>query len=516
MTRSFIPHALAVIGILAGLFSVGCGDDGAPADETGSTTTGASSTTGAWTSIEPPPTGVETDFDPPVLPDEPFGGGDRLRPNVLTAPGGGEVILSFHDTELDLDCNFVKDRFNTWRCLPTDGTRAWEVWPHDLYGIDQRDELTWFSGYAPSAADCETNVAVVSECRAQPGDLVALPVRPACGPGPAPREVFELSAPATEIGDADDACNPIPLGEGEVAFETTGIELDDYERYVGAIELDTGTVRRVIADDGAWIHITLLALDKHPCAVLPSSYCAATPAAIELTTHYADPDCEFLAGGLLVTPDEDCVFTPQLAITNGEIRSVLDTLGTRWFRDPDTNECLEQEFDGVPMYALSEPRPEQTLAPTLVFDDGDGPVVARRRARGQQSPLTVEGFWHVARDEACEVLRTPSGHACVPASLDRGFTAAEGTGFADDACTMPVYATNGDALPVLMLDATGGPCPDEREPGFFEPTAHTDPVYVLDDEGTCVVTRETWDHVYVPGAQVDASDWLTELSLATQ
>jgi len=512
VARIIASPALA-LGLLA---AAACADDGAAADETGSTTTGASTSTGVWTTIEPPATDGETDFDPPLLPDEPFGGGDRLRPNVLTAPGGGEVILSFHDTELDLDCNFTKDRFSTWRCLPTDGTRAWNVWPHDLYGVDQRDALTWFSGFAASASDCETTVAVASECRAQPGDLVSLPARVACGPGPAPREVVELGAASSEIGDANDACSPIALAEGEVAFETTPRPMEDYDRYVEAMELDTGTVRRLIGDDGSWMHITLLALDKHPCSVLPSDYCAASPAAFELTTHYADPNCEFRAGGVMLMPEEDCLYAPQLAITNGEIRSVLDDLGTRWLIDPDTMECVEQEFDGVPMYALSDPLPEQTLAPTLVFDDGDGPVVARRRARGQQSPLIAEGFWHVARDEVCEVLRTPSGHACVPASLDRGWTTATGSGFADDACTMPVYATNGDALPVLMLDAVDGPCPDEREPAFFEPTAHADPVYTLDDEGTCAVTRETWDHVYVAGAQVDASDWLTELALSTR
>ena len=498
------------IVLAAALGAAGCGDDGTASDDTGGTTTSATTTGGAYTTVEPPPTGYDTDFDPPPLPDEPFGGGERLRPNVLIAPGGGEVILSFHDTALDLDCNFVQDDSENWRCLPTDGTRAWEVWPHDIYAVDHRDALTWFSGFAPSTASCDDNLAVASECRAQPGDLVALPVGTACGPGPAPREVFELGAAATEIGDADDDCNPVPLPPGQLAFETTAQPLDEY---VTAFELDTGTVRRIIADDGAWLHITLLALDKHPCAVLPSSYCAAAPAAYRLTTHYAESACEALAGGLVLMPPDGCTFEPQLSISDGEIRNVLDSLGKRWFLDPETDECVEQEFDGVPMYALSDPIPEQALAPTLVFDEGTGPVVARRRARGQQSPLVVEGFWHTEREEPCVVLRTPGQHACVPASLDRGWTTAMGSGFADDACTVPVYATNGDPLDVLMLDATDGPCPDEREPIFVEPMPHEDPVYVLTDEDACELTEDTWDHVYVAGAEVDADAWLFALTL---
>jgi hypothetical protein len=196
------------------------------ADESGSSS-GETETTG------------DTDPPPPTPGEGPFGGGARLRAVVESNAEGIRRLLHWYDTELAIECEFVRDDAGELRCLPL-----------TVDGVDV--------GFTEPA--CRQGVIRADACTAAPALVrTVVPGAAACDDGPrhlvwrrgAPRV---MTASVYRYTPGFGSCTSVGGPPGGSYYDVDVIDSDDFVAAQWVDEPGPGglIVRALVADDGSY------------------------------------------------------------------------------------------------------------------------------------------------------------------------------------------------------------------------------------------------------------------------
>jgi hypothetical protein len=372
-----------------------------------------------------------------------FTSGTRLRANVDTIGGGVDVLASFHDRTLGLDCTFdTAGPGPTFTCLPPAALHRTGVGPYfdttctEPVGIAPPDGAADFVVVAPASA-CATAPAVF---RAQP---------------PSTSRPYSKD----ESGVCIRASNAIPIQRLGDAMPLEGF-VAAHERIDGAGRI---AQRVLVADDGA----TLVAggWDRtRNESVGPAKSADGTlrwvPDRLAFVgagnDRFGDDACSVELASK-IGRDALCPLTAAFefhdACGNGTFRALGAARADARRRD-DSGACVAAG-DTVLAYDLGPPIGADAFAPAIETDVG-GPKAARRGA----------GEVGVAPVFFTDVVDVKTGDRCIAG------TAADGArrclpahdvvvnAFADDACTAPAFAIADNGCPTevprFVKDATSG------------------------------------------------------------
>ncbi len=484
---------MAFVGSLAGS---SCGLDPVPSIETDSTTgeagSGGSSDGGSSSG------GTE----PVVDRDAPFGSGTRLRAVVLEAPGGARLLAAFHDTELDIDCNFLPTIADGYRCLPTDGTLPWRQQPGE-YSLPAFSPLTLVFQASPGAA-CQSGTVLIDACSASPASAVSLPaVDSRCGPDGVPYVPLG-------IGDATLSTERCPLSESGNFQHFDAVELDPSEFAAGTV-VDTDGVRRIESSDGAWMNRMLLDDQARPCTVLHDGGCVASPIAeIYDGPAFADQQCTVgaLPADLPEPRASDCAYEPAFAreAPTTTLRPIVGKAGILW-ELRESGDCESRNF----LRRFLAGAPDDDPLPTATsLEEGDGPLVARHLTR--DAARVEAGFWQRDLGRPCRVSRLDSGLACV---VDELVVGSEVPGqFHDAQCRVPAWSADTERS-VLILGRGSDRCLGVGEFVAHEAIPTDTNLYYVDSDGDCLEAGAT-AFAYRAGDSVDIAPYVVPLTTVTE
>lgn len=474
---------------------VGCGDDiptlalgSGTGEEVGSTSTASTASTSSAQSTGSTDAGDDSTTGEalPEVPDEPYGSGSRLRAVVLDAPEGARVLYAFHDTELDLDCVFTRDEEGVYRCLPSVGQVQGDFWPGHTGAVGSEE-------FARLAPDCDTPTAVGDDCRVVVGTRLAFPMEGECGPEPPRSRAYRVIGIRSDQGCADGE-----VDEGEQLFELEAIAP---EQFVTATVVDGPWTRALLADDGAWVHMTLLDADGDPCEPFDGA-CVPYPAAFFSPTIHADGECSLPAG---YDPSTECGLAPKVSVdwVDGDVYPVVGP-SELWSSSQPRCEPME----GFQGFALGDKTSFDDLRAGAWEDVGDDRIVARHAAAGDGSPRVSRYFYDDKYEQRCRPRRDASrGLVCVRSGVElpREYEHL----FADASCTVPVYWSPEPSFNVLV-ETRSGACPAQTEYTLHDTGQIPYPLYT-DEEGDCVQASSTscgFHSCYLAAEVDDDDDWL--------
>jgi hypothetical protein len=450
----------------------------------------------------------ERTASPPLAGDSllPFASGTRLKAHYLDGGGGARRLIAFHDSLLDVECNFVETAPAEYACLP----------------VLQTD---WFSDAAcsapalPAVGSCPSAPAFV------PGQLIS--ARSAdCN---AQVNAYSLVAqetqdPAFALSSYSDCAATSPASP---TLWTT--EPEPLARFVRGTASTVGAAggiqaTRVTGEDGAFTAIELVTAGSvcTPVAFDAVERCVPEPLGQLFSGSYSDSSCTDQNVALVGSSEaEQCAaVTPRYEVessaTDCSVDSAIYTLGdplSSAFGRVDSCAAVDltQYSRGDSFYRRGPLFDARTLpAPTPVqigreavsvgyFADRTGvPLLAR----GREASF---GQWSLPDHSACELLADPSGQKrCVHNSV----TMSAASYFADPSCTQPVYAADTTCGPYAfsyLVDDTVDAC-SSRFSQAYAATPYSGPVY-YPQPVACQPNRATLSHTsfFMRGAAVDFS-----------
>jgi hypothetical protein len=385
-----------------------------------------------------------------------FGKGTRLDVKALRAGDMPPVFVTFFDTELELDCRFVRAGDGTQRCLPP---------------YDPRMPLRAPQTFLDDA--CEVPVAIGDETCVAAEDAYFTETAPA---GDACAERTELVFRATLLADG------VPLfsnaGGGCVAQGMTGgalhyfgIEAADPADFVeGTLEIvETPTrlsVQRLRAEDGAFQTLALAdPAVSRDCRVFGegnAAFCVPAPAFSGRDYRASDDECSVplsLATCSVPLTIVDLTDRDDYAF----VRAGAEYTGTVY---GGINACDVVTGEG-PFYELGEPIPASEFPNVtsayqgtgrlrhLVYSDAAGTELAAGAAVGS-AILSEAGLFDTDFDEACSLGRyTDLAQYCVPESIT--WESPNNLYYRDSGCTEQVAVCGDRGCPrdVALLVGAG-------------------------------------------------------------
>lgn len=504
-----------------------CSDDSGTGQEVGDTdgtpTSGGEMTTGVATSNGPGATtdaadtgssdGGETEGSSDGPPDGPFAGGTRLRPIVVDAGDGAQLLVGWDDEDVGIECSYAHDETWTIRCLPSETTTL------SFTDSGCREPVIRWSGCTDPGSYVSVGAAqgCVGPIRSRQPYAVGDEVSPkalfrldedgACVAGDPPYEgerIYE-AAVVDSATFVDAAVAEYPLGEGlgvVVAQPSDGSHqrlvgslvapsFDDAGRHCIARELEDTTV--CIPNTLSWDYGLFFGDDS----------CGA---GARVSYNVSSPECGDASVALVFEQGECGYGVPTIHGVSGEVdaSSVHQTNGKM---------CEQAPSGGVQRFwTPTEPLEPGALPVLAEVGLGTGTTLANYYASTEGDVVMPSfGFYDTQRREECSEHATAEGTRCLPR-----MEAVQDTGYWGDAACSET----------ALVNVAVGPCASEAanfvarwsdalnacDPGavlevYAMGPVHDGAVYI-GSEGDCVPAELGPEQgVHELGAMLDLTDF---------
>lgn len=382
-----------------------------------------------------------------------FADGSRLVVKKLASPEMPDVFVTFHDTELDTDCEFTTATDGTLRCLPRYTTTSAFISPGvfldadctERVAIGDRTCVSDADGFTPEGAStdaCSPATRVLRTTRLEDGV-------PLYGNG---------SGDCVEQGTTNEVYRYFSVSE---APPSTFVEAE-----TRIVETPTRlSVQRIEAEDGA--HLTLSLADpetERECRVFEradGSMCVPAPAFSGRGYRYGDESCETPVS--LPSCDEPLFVLDLDEVEDGYVYFHVGAEHTGdVYGGVSTCELVTGEgpfYDmGDPVDAADFPGVTATYEGTrriqqLVYRDAAGTALATGKGSGVRI-LNEGGLFDTEFDAPCQLHRGPDLELyCVPEGIP--FESPNNLYFADADCTEQVSVCGAAGCPA-DLSLQGG------------------------------------------------------------
>lgn len=438
-----------------------------------------------------------------------WGSGSRLSAVYIDGGDGAAQFLRFHDSDLDVACNFAALDDGSTRCLPA-----------PLLKVHYAD------------ASCTTPVIVEGACSEAVPELFSLDVDVQCGilDTVPRRDAYARGAtlsPTTIYAmDALGNCSEDTGydAQTEVVYEATAADAALFAAATLERIEAGGGVGQVVAttEDGAF-HV-LSAYDvarDEDCdvkAVGDQTLCLSTNLAYgqDLSNSATCDENDVARGGL----DEDCG-EPQAIIktTPGQdscdaptvtLHAVGDEVAAADVYTDATGTCEAVADTTSRYYAIGGEAMEGVVPALAEATVGTGRLTTTRWTSDDGAPVgqAMFTFEDTERGESCNFAVTADGNKCLP-EFHALLTGA--THFADDQCTQPLvgFASNACEIPSFVAFYTPqvGACPSQGIESLHPVGAlHTGMVY-QDVAGTCTLGTFEGIDLYAIDAAMSFTDF---------
>ncbi len=454
--------------------------------------------------------GKTTRSDTRVRPDTStlFASGTRLKAHYLDGGGGARQLLAFHDTVLDVECNFEETATGQYYCLPAVGAIL----------------------FADAACTAPVILDLPGACPADSppsqGTLVSAQ-SPSCDAQFGAYSVgADLTVDRSYFLDIGGTCEP-PKGTQPVEHAGS-LTRESLARFVAGTAAPVGAPGgaaglRVTGADGSFANVDLVA-NGAPCGrvvVAGSERCVPWPFA-QRSSEYADATCDAqdlaevylslaqkCAGSsahfLVEYGAKDCKENDEIYATGEE----LDRVFTQEYLDPTHCVVLDEaspSYIGKLHYRIAEAVPGSMFPVLHQGPVGDGALTidCMQDASGAaiyQSPASQGlGQWALRDGTPCRVMADATGtKRCLDNALERANDV-----FSDPSCTQPVYETSVScAQPPAKYLIERDTCRTQFTQAFLA-KEYAGPVYAM-GTAPCRPYSAPEATFYVEGSPVDAS-----------
>ena len=371
-----------------------------------------------------------------------FASGTRLKAHYLDGGGGARALLAFHDSLLDIACNFVETAVGQYACLPIAQT---------IYFADAGCTAPTFA-----ASSCPNVPAPVA------GELVSAPsVDCTAQVAPFSLDSQQMQAAAFSLSTYGGcASSSMSSPAAQAAWTTRPEPLARFVHGTLSVVGAAGGLQatRITGDDGAYTALELLSA-RRPCTPITFGIverCVPEPLAQQYGDAYADSSCTDANVAIAsLTPAQQCAAaSPQYLVESTSssdactVESAVYTLG-----DPlssvfvGLDSCMETDLSrfirsGELFYRMGAPVTASAFSALRTARIGTGMLTLWSYIDSAGTPLLARGQpsrggdWALADGTLCQLLDDPSGQKrCVHDSATTGSSGY----FSDDGCTEPIY-----------------------------------------------------------------------------
>jgi hypothetical protein len=438
-----------------------------------------------------------------------FASGTRLKAHYLDGGGGARRLLAFHDSLLDIECNFVETAPGQYACLPLLQTY-------------------WFSDAACTAP----TLPAVGRCPSAPafvaGELIS--VRSAdCNAlvGACSLVAQETQDPAFALSFNGACAAPLQRPASEGLWTTQPEPLARFVRGTASTVGAVGGIQatRVTGEDGAFTALDLVTAGSTctPIAFDAVERCVPGLLGQLFLNAYTDSSCTDQNVALVArSATQQCAAaSPQYVVestaTACAVESAVYTLGEPLSRVYDgLDSCVAVDLDrpgyvGSSFYRFGPLIDARALAALPPVEIGVGAVSVGYFADRTGVPLIARGSeahfgqWSLPDHSPCALLADPSGQTrCVHNWVTMGAASY----FADPSCAEPVYAADTTCDPyalTYLVDSTYDTCA-ARFSQAYAANPYSGPLYTV-QAGSCQPNTAPLSATafFAPGAAVDLS-----------
>jgi hypothetical protein len=365
-----------------------------------------------------------------------YSSGSRLRA-VLEVAGSVKHFVTWHDTELDIDCSFALDAEGTERCLPG-------------FGVG-------FTAYSDD--QCKKPVLVFGAADARPAYVQDPKYEFTCGQGAHYLEVGDTTDVAAVFADSGGDCIAGAALADYQVVATLGAPVADSIFVAAAKAIREPRDERVaanvrIASDGSREVTSFFDLGReaecNPLEHAGAGYACVPWDRAYIEVFFSDATCETPAAYHPAYAQQVCGRPPT--IIQESIPDANDTffevgdevLGTVYRDDGATCEPYESFDAGATYFGAGDPVPWSSFAPFSAANEGTGRIRQVTLRGGGDVLIARREFFDSALDTPCgAVLSTDGQVRCLPQSA---YTL---NFFADSACTEGLvgWPAGDDTLP---------------------------------------------------------------------